>query len=63
MANRYSGRGSSGSRPKRGAAAAIRANRSASTIRRSSRKGSRSRSAKDSTVQNAVGGAAGMPFH
>jgi hypothetical protein len=59
VASRYSGFGSVGSRPRRGARAAIRANRAASGF---SRKRSRRHSSRrgDKSMQNAVGGAPGV---
>lgn len=59
MASRYSGFGSNGSGPRRGARAAIRANRSASTFRRRNKRTRRSTKAADIVSQTAVGGMSG----
>jgi len=59
MASRYSGFGSNGSGPRRGARSAIAANRSASTFRRKRKRTRRSRKAADIVSQTAVGGMTG----
>ncbi len=62
-AHRYSGFGSRGSRPRRGAKAAIRGNRSASGFSRKRSARRISRKPKDITRQSAVGGKIATGFH